>query len=377
MSKNDSSRKTMFVFQGGGALGSYQMGAYQALTEFGYIPQMIVGISIGAINAAIIAGNKPEHRLERLQKFWHTITTSIPVPLIDFYGLGRIHNWIGAQKALLHGQDGFYKPRLVNPSTLTKAKPDKISYYDTAPLKETLKKLVDFEFLNQKHMRLALGAVDIDSGDFIFFDSFEEEITPEHIMASAALPPGFPAVEIKGRYYVDGGVYSNTPLVKGINDFIATQNDKADRLCFIVDLFSAKGKNPENLEEVLERVKDIQYSSYSRGANPFYSVATKLADSINYLSKYLTPEGKADKKVQEILDMAYVHKVDIIHLIYQSANKHVLHSKDYNFSREASFKHNEAGYKQTKELIEKYGHEWLKNSHKGFSLYSQEGVIHR
>ena len=248
MTGSKKKRKIIYVFQGGGALGSFQVGGVEALYEHDYRADMVVGISIGGMNAAIVAGNPPEKRLEKLKQFWNKITVSIPLPNSPFLGMSKIHNYFGAQHALHFGQPGFYKPKILSPWLLSHVTPDQLSFYDTSPLRETLNEVIDFEYLNQGHVRLCLGATDLASGDFVFFDNSKEKITVEHIMASGALPPGFPAIEIDGRYYVDGGVYANTPLSKVLEEFADTEHDICNVLCFMFDLFSASGPLPHTMD---------------------------------------------------------------------------------------------------------------------------------
>jgi NTE family protein len=209
------------VFQGGGALGAYQCGVYEALHEAGIRPAWFSGTSIGAINAAILAGNAPEHRLERLREFWNTIC----VPAGPFGGFAGIADWLptggpldgwlnalGAFGAIAHGQQGFFAPRLLPPFMLNDGSPASTSFYDTTPLKATLERLVDFDRINSDGVRLSIGATNVASGNFRYFDSALERIRPEHVLASGALPPAFPAVVVDGEQYWDGGLVSNTPL---------------------------------------------------------------------------------------------------------------------------------------------------------------------
>ncbi|MCE3269357.1 MAG: phospholipase, partial [Burkholderiales bacterium] len=266
-----SKREVIFVFQGGGALGAYQVGAYEALTEHDYLPNTLVGISIGAINAAIIAGNPPELRKQRLHEFWDKITTKMPFPMKANLGLAKFHNWVSAGISLTFGQNGFFVPKVLDPASLIDATPEQLSYYDTSPLRETLLELIDFDYLNKGKIRLCMGAVKLDSGEFVFFDNTIMKITPEHIMASCALPPGFPPIKIGESYYIDGGVFSNTPLTKVIDDFATTEQDVKNILCFMIDLFPLSGPLPHSMDGLMERVKDIRYSSHSKRANALYA----------------------------------------------------------------------------------------------------------
>jgi NTE family protein len=366
-------RKVIYVFQGGGALGPFQVGGLEALYEHGYRAEMIVGISIGGINAAIVAGNPPEIRIDKLKQFWDKVTVSIPLPTTPFMGISKIHNYFGAQYALAWGQPGFYKPKAVNPWFLSHVTPDQLSFYDTTPLRETLLEVIDFGYLNQKHLRLCLGATDLASGDFIFFDSFRETIGVEHIMASAALPPGFPAVKIGERYFVDGGVYANTPLAKVLEEFADSETDVKNILCFMFDLFSASGPLPHTMDGILERIKDIQYSSHSKRANAIYATTQNLSHAIKYLTKLLPTDAKTHAKVRDIIKLGYANRLDLVHVIYKSIRGTELNSKDYNFSAEAAYIHWQQGYDITKKLIQEKGAEWEAKHHEGLSIYTVEG----
>lgn len=370
---NSSNRKIVYVFQGGGALGTFQVGGAEALYQHGYSPDMVVGISIGGINAAIVAGNPPEKRIEMLKKFWDTITVSIPVPHLPFDGMSKLHNYFGAQYALHMGQPGFYKPKLISPLFLSNATPDQLSFYDTSPLRETLNSVIDFEYLNAGHVRLCVGATDLASGEFVFFDSSVQTIRIEHILATGALPPSFPPIEIDGRYYVDGGVYANTPLAKVIEEFASTENEIENVLCFMFDLFSASGPLPHSLDGMCERIKDIQYSSHSKRSNAIYATSQNLSHAIRFLGTQLSDEVKNNPEVQEVLKLGHAHRLDLVHVIYHSAKGTELNSKDYNFSSEAAKIHYEQGHEITKKLIENQSAEWEKVlDEDSFRLYTPE-----
>lgn len=368
-----SNRKIVYVFQGGGALGTFQVGGAEALYDYGYRPDVVVGISIGGINAAIVAGNPPEKRIEMLKKFWDTVTVSIPVPHLPFDGMSKLHNFFGAQYALHLGQPGFYKPKLISPLFLSKATPDQLSFYDTSPLRETLNSVIDFEYLNAGHVRLCVGATDLASGEFVFFDSSIQTIRVEHIMATGALPPSFPPIEIDGRYYVDGGVYANTPLAKVIEEFASTEHEIENVLCFMFDLFSASGPLPHSLDGMCERIKDIQYSSHSKRSNAIYATSQNLSHAIRFLGTKLPPEVRNDPEVQEILKLGHAHRLDLVHVIYHSLKGTELNSKDYNFSAETAKIHYDQGYKITQKLIEAQSGEWEKVlDEDSFRIYTPE-----
>ncbi len=367
-------RKICYVFQGGGALGVYQTGAYQAFHEQGYKPDMIVGISIGGINAAIIAGNKPENRTAKLNQFWDRITLDSPTNNLYDMGLEKLSNWFGANNSLV-GNPAFYKPRLFTPSMFGTAKPEELSYYDTSPLRETLKDLIDFKYLNEKHVRLCLGSVELSSGEFIFFDSLKQEITMDHVLATGALPPGFPPVKIGDKYYVDGGVFSNTPIFKVLDEFAENPDDMENVLCFIVDLFSASGPYPHTMDGMLERVKDIQYSSHSKRPTTMFATTQNLSHAINYLSGLLTEEQLQRPEVQDIIKLGFAHRVDVVRLIYHSPTGTELQSKDYNFSKKSAQMHYDMGYQTAKKLVENRQSEWESDGHTGLTVYTQDNAV--
>src|ERR1700720_1173647 len=232
-------KKVALVLQGGGALGSYQAGVYEALSTSQYLPDWIAGISIGAINAALIAGNAPDKRVERLTAFWEGITSpSLLSPILS----GTItddHRSASALSALMFGQPGFFAPRS---PTQWFFGTQPTSLYDTSALKDTLERLVDFDRINAREVRFSVAAVNVRTGNFAYFDNAEIVIRPEHVMASAALPPAFPAVEIDGELYWDGGLVSNTPL-----QYVVEYIPRRSRLIFQVDLFHAHGKPPIDL----------------------------------------------------------------------------------------------------------------------------------
>ena len=255
----------ILVLQGGGALGAYQAGVYECLAAMRHAPAWIAGISIGAINAALIAGNRPEHRVERLREFWETVSSfpfgapvyGAPASAVD--GGRDIVNETNATIAMLFGVTGFFSPRVPAAPFQPPGTPAAISYYDTEPLRRTLERLVDFDLLNSGAMRLSVGAVNVRTGNFVYFDSRHGRIDARHVMASGALPPGFPPIEIDGEFYWDGGLVSNTPL-----QYVLDQPSQRPRLVFQVDLFAARGEMPANLAEASEREKDIRYSSRTR-----------------------------------------------------------------------------------------------------------------
>ncbi len=341
------------VLQGGGALGSYQCGVYEGLHAAGIRPNWFAGISIGAINAALLAGNAPEDRVERLHAFWSRV--SIPaLPLAQaaldlqqriFDALPWRNELIaaansqGALAALLFGQSGFFVPRMPPPLPFVSNGKSATSYYDTAPLKTTLEELVDFDRINAKSsgVRFSVGAVNVRSGNFVNFDNTTTRIRAEHVMASGALPPAFAAVEIDGEYYWDGGLVSNTPL-----DHVLGAVPRRDSLVLQVDLWRAQGELPRNLADVLERQKDIQYSSRTRFHTQVIRDWQDVRTTLHALLKQIPPE-QITAEMRRDLDPWLSDRVyNIIHLIYH-AKPFEEQYKDYAFAPSTMREHWQAG----------------------------------
>ena len=332
------------LLQGGGALGSYQAGVYQALAEADLHPNWIAGISIGALNSALIAGNPPEKRIEKLREFWETIS-SPPFGLPDFNWFElpgefahSLVNHAASLGALLGGAPGFFKPRVPPPYFYPDGTLEAISYYDTATLKATLEQLVDFDLINAGATRLSVGAVNVRTGNFAYFDNAKHHIGPEHVIASGSLPPGFPPIEIEGEYYWDGGLVSNTPL-----QWVFDSMPRQDTLAFQVDLWSARGELPGNLMESETRQKEIRYSSRTRLATSEFKKKQILRCAAHQLLEKL-PADLRQTPEAEILALEADAKIyNLIQLIYH-AQKYEGNSKDYEFSRRTMEEHWRAGY---------------------------------
>ena len=343
------------VLQGGGALGAYQAGVYEALAERGYLPDWITGISIGAINGAIIAGNPPKLRVERLREFWELITDGIAAkPLLDGDFARSIFNEWSALASITSGVDGFYSPRMPPAWLQPWGTEGALSFYDTAPLRATLERLIDFKLLNSKDVRFSVGAANIRKGNSVYFDSNERRIGPEHIMASAALPPGFPPVDIDGEHYWDGGVLSNTPL-----EHLLDVHRDENMLVFQVDLFSAQGSLPRNLLDVYERHKDILYSSRTRKNTNAARDAQKLRQAADRLYQKLPSKFKDDPDVVYIRDIcASYGLISIVQLIYRD-KYYETQAKDYEFSRVSMQEHWQTGLNDTRRTLN-HENQWLK-----------------
>jgi NTE family protein len=334
------------LLQGGGALGAYQGGVYEALAEADIHPNWIAGISIGAINAAILAGNPPNSRVDRLREFWMQVTSNglwgwpdSPLALAGSDGTRNLFNQMSANLAAAFGATGFFSARGVMPWLQPQGTLGATSFYDTKSLKHTLERFVDFDRLNAGITRFSAGAVNVRTGNFVYFDTDTHTIVPEHVMASGALPPGFSAIEIDGEHYWDGGLVSNTPL----QWVIESDPRRKDTLAFQVDLWSSQGALPRNLAEVATRHKEIQFSSRTRASTAQFKSVHRVQRALAALLRRL-PAGLEENEDLKILKSVASDKVyNIIHLIYRAQN-YEGHSKDYEFSRLSMKDHWRAGY---------------------------------
>jgi NTE family protein len=355
--------RVALALQGGGALGAYQGGVYQALAEADLHPDWVAGISIGAINAAIIAGNPPASRVDKLREFWELVSSpqmqwlghSLLVPL----GVGMegnspdpasllkgdrmrslLNHW-SAASALWWGASGFFTPRALSPWLCPDGSMEATSYYDTGPLEQTLQRLIDFDRVNDGPMRLSVGAVNVRTGDFVYFDKTTHRIGPKHIMASGALPPGFPAVEIDGEHYWDGGLVSNTPL-----GWMVDAGPAKDTLVFQVDLWSARGQFPRSMARVATRQKEIQYSSRTRAESNRFKQLQRFKNQVAQLLAKLPPELADSPEATRLRALCERKVGNLIQLIYHS-KEYEGDSKDYEFSRRSMEDRWRAGYHDT------------------------------
>ena len=328
----------ILVLQGGGALGAYQGGVFEALVQHHPDPDWVAGISIGAINAALIAGSPPAQRVARLQEFWQLVSSTLRMPGAAHVTSAReALNEASASHGMLFGVPGFFAPRFPPAPFQPRGTLEAISYYDTAPLRETLERLVDFDRINEGGMRLSVGAVNVRSGNFAYFDSCHQRIDARHIMASGALPPGFAPVEIDGEHYWDGGLVSNTPL-----QYVLDQPGERHRVVFQVDLFAATGDLPTTLAEVTEREKDIRFSSRTRLNTTQGLDRLAMAEAARRLLEKLPAALRTDPDSLALARLRCAHAVDVVHLIYRSKH-YETQSKDYEFSRVSVQEHWAAG----------------------------------
>ena len=347
----DRCDRVALVLQGGGALGAYQAGVYQALHEANIEPDWVCGVSIGAINSAIIAGNPPDRRLERLHAFWDRITDRKIwhyTPDGDVYRKAR--NLVSSFMTTTLGQPGFFKPHTTNPWLSATGAKTATSYYDSEPLRETLLELVDFDRINDKKIRFAVGAVNILSGNFIYFDNAQDEIMPEHIMASGALPPALPMVKVGTDHFWDGGIVSNTPL-----QHLLDQEDDLNSLVFQVDLFSARGALPRDIQDVMARHKDIMYSSRTRYNTDVYRRTHNLKVSLYKALAKIPEDQLSDEERKLKAEIGNLPEIAILQLIYQQ-KAYEGDAKDHEFSGTSMREHWMSGFEDTKRTLKR--REW-------------------
>src|ERR1700742_1896924 len=362
--------RRVLVLQGGGALGSYQAGAFQALCRNGFDPEWVAAISIGAINAAIIAGNEADKRVDRLKEFWEMVSAPVPWnPVLKGEKSRTVFNEASAAIIATFGVPGFFTPRIPPPAIWPANGATSLSYYDTSPLKKTLERLVDFDRINDLKCRLSVGAVGVTTGNLKYFDNVEfnklgKRLGPEHIMASGALPPGFPSIVIDGEHYWDGGIASNTPL-----DYVLDAQTDKDVLIFQVDLFSARGPLPQTLLEAAEREKDIRYSSRTRMATDKNRQIHNARKAVRDLLEKLPDHLQDDPSAAYLREASRENTVTVVHLIYRSKN-YESSSKDYDFSHLAMVEHWQSGERDVH--LSMRHPEWLERPQNGETMVTYD-----
>jgi len=352
----------VLLLQGGGALGAYQAGVYEALDAAGLAPDWVCGISIGAINSAIIAGNAPAERVRSLRAFWELVSSAHATPWPGWIGpawlgagwlgalpggdgLRSLANQMAAGEVMLRGAPGFFTPRAPPPTLRPPGAPGATSWYATDALRRTLEQLVDFQRINRREMRFSVGAVNVATGNFTYFDNHQDVIRPEHVMASGALPPAFEAVEIDGARYWDGGLVSNTPL-----DWVLGARTELDSLVFQVDLWSARGEVPKDLAEVAVRMKEIQFSSRTRAATDAFRRNQALRSAFNVLLENMPDDLRKTPEARLLARASDPAVYNIVQLIYRSAT-YEGQSKDYEFSRATMEEHWLAGRRDAERTL--------------------------
>jgi NTE family protein len=364
---NPARLRVVLVLQGGGALGAYQGGVYQALHEHDLVPDWVVGTSIGAVNAALIAGNEPARRVQRVRAFW---TRMAHPDVVDMAAVSdperRMHIHMNTVDTVMRGVPGFFVPRwnCGFPLGLAQA-PEEASFYDTTPLEATLRELVDFDYLNAPDgMRLTVNAVKVTSGELAHFDSKRHPIGPEHVRASGSLPPGFAAVRIDGELYWDGGLYSNTPL-----ESVLAELPRGDTLCFMVDLWSAAGEEPATLEEVRTRQKDVTYASRTQRQIADYVKAHRLQRKLSEFYARLPPDARTLDDAREIAALGCDCTLHIVRLRYAGRDWHMA-SKDVNFSKGSIDWRWDQGYGDAQRAVRHAG--WLHQVKAGAAVVVHE-----
>lgn len=329
---NPNGMRVVLVLQGGGALGAYQAGVYQALHEHGLAPDWVVGTSIGAINAALLAGNRHEHRLQRIREFWDRMSQRDPYnPQWMTEAQRRQNIRLSTLHAMVSGIRGFFRPRPFSPFGLGLQVPaEQASFYDTEELAATLNELVDFDVLNSPEgMRLTVNALRVSTGGLVSFDSLDPgRITADHIRASGALPPGFAAVRIDGELYWDGGLYSNTPLQTVLDD----THRPVDTLCFMVDLWSAQGPEPDTFEEVQTRQKDVTFASRSQRHLDDYVKVRRLQQKLRELYASMPPAQRTAQHARDLANLGCDTTLHVVRIPYAGHDWH-MPLKDINFSQ--------------------------------------------
>jgi NTE family protein len=343
---SDLPGQVVLVLQGGGALGAYQVGVYQALHEAGIEPDWVIGTSIGAINAAMIAGNPPAQRLERLTAFWRAVEHSVQGDLLHYLtGLANLGTNL---TTLARGVPTFFSP---NPAAWlgphARVGLDRAAWYTTAPLRETLAGLVDFGEVNRGATRLTVGAVSVLTGEMRYFDSREEALAVEHVLASGALPPAFPAVRVDGEPYWDGGIYSNTPIEAVLDD-----KPRRDSLIFAVHMWNPEGPEPDSLWRVMGRQKDIQYASRARSHVARQKQIHHLRHIIRELVKHVPEAEREAVEVRELAAWGCGTTMHVARLVAPALDGED-HTKDIDFTPAGISARWRAGYEDTLRFIER------------------------
>jgi NTE family protein len=357
--------QTVLVLQGGGALGAYQVGVYEALHEAGVAPQWVIGTSIGAINAALIAGSKPAERVEKLCDFWSRVQNDQFVP-------GGLPTWLASAArntlAVTNGVPAFFSP---NPLAFTsphfRLGAESAGYYSVSPLRRTLEDLIDLDQLNSGETRITVGASSVRTAEMRYFDSRDMPLSVDHIMASGALPPGFPPVRIDGDLYWDGGILSNTPV-----EVVFDDNPRRDSLVFAVHIWNPNGPEPETIWEVMNRQKDVQYSSRAASHIKRQRQLHRMRHVIAELSKMLPEDKRRDNKVGELASYGCLTRMHVVRLLAPALD-YEDHSKDIDFSAHGIRRRREAGYGDTMKTLENAPWRDPVDDIEGFILHEASG----
>ncbi|MCL6729753.1 patatin-like phospholipase family protein [Sphingomonas hankyongi] len=357
--------QTVLVLQGGGALGAYQVGVYEALHEAGIAPQWVIGTSIGAINAALIVGNKPEDRMEKLSEFWSRVQNDMFVP-------GGLPAWLATATrnmlAVSGGVPSFFSPNpLAFLSPHNNLGPEDAGYYSVSPLRRTLEELVDLDQLNSGGTRVTVGASCVRTAEMRYFDSREMPLSVDHIMASGALPPGFPPVRIDGELYWDGGILSNTPV-----EVVFDDNPRRNSLVFAVHIWNPHGPEPETIWEVMNRQKDVQYSSRAVSHIQRQRQIHRMRHIIAELSKLVPEDKRRNNMFADLKSYGCLTRMHVVRLLAPALD-YEDHSKDIDFSAHGIRRRRDAGYSDTMKTLENAPWRAPVDEIEGFILHEASG----
>jgi len=351
------------VLQGGGALGSYHQGVFAALAEAGIPIDWFAGTSIGAIQAAILAGNPPEQRVQALERFWERISWPQPLPApAPEHPARKLVNLTSAFGTMVWGQPGFFTPRAGGAWWSPWLEGD-VGHYDLSPLEETLEALIDFDRLNDGGIRVSLGAVRVETGEQVYFDNCEQRLDVRHVMASGALPPAFPAVPIDGYTYWDGGLLSNTPL-----DAVLDAYPRRDSLCFLVDLFDPSGRTPGDLDQLEDRRKDIIYASRSRAQVAHHRQLHDLRHAISTLHRHLPAEVREREEIAALAELGCTTRTSLVHFIYRG-QAYRSWAKDFTFLPQTLADHRERGRLEAERMLAEQPWQRPIAEHEGIALH--------
>jgi NTE family protein len=347
--ERDIFERVAFVLQGGGALGAYQGGVFQAMAEHDLVPDWIAGTSIGAINGAILAGNSPENRINRLKEFWDMVSKTDLWHAFKGPDIAQsAYTNLSILQSMTMGRPGFFSPRGFLPSSFFPAgSSETASFYDTGPLRKTLERLVDFDLINEGRIRLSVGAVNITKGTLKYFDSKNDRLTPDHILASGALPPAFPAVRIEDELYWDGGIYSNTPIEVVLDDV-----PRVNTLCLMLSLFNPAGPAPRSITEAEERHKDIMYATRMQEHVRAYRRIHNLRRSLRSIYALLPDDVKNNPEIQVLGEQGCETTMHIVQLIYPQKGWESCF-KDADFSKMSIEKRWRLGYRDACLLLKR------------------------
>ncbi|MFZ2630714.1 MAG: patatin-like phospholipase family protein [Desulfosalsimonadaceae bacterium] len=359
-----------FVLQGGGALGAYQGGVFQAMAEHDLTPDWVAGTSIGAINGAIIAGNTPEKRILRLKEFWDTVSETDLSRGIKIAGAEQsATGFLSILQSMIMGRPGFFSPRGFDPSlAFPVGSAETASFYDTGPLRKTLERLVDFDLINAGPIRLSVGAVNITKGTLRYFDSKSDRLGPEHILASGALPPGFPAVRIGDDFYWDGGIYSNTPIEVVLDDV-----PRVNTLCLMLSLFNPAGAAPGSIAEAEERRKDIMYGTRMQEHVRTYRRIHNLRRALRSIYALLPEDVKNNPEIREMGEQGCETTMHIVQLIYPEKRGESCF-KDADFSKAAIEERWRLGHRDASLLLKRSPWQDPVPPHTGVVVHSIEAA---